>query len=151
MKCKTLYMKPVFIALVFFVCSCSQVKEKVKEGAHKAGEAGGTVLKEVSSGVSQAFDISIELSSALQEAGISLGKSTLSSSANASDNILNLYVIFNKDFAGTVSVKVFDNKGLEMGRAKTTLTGKKDDAKYIPVNFDVQTNIDSDSKVKIEQ
>ena len=151
MKCKTLYMKPVFIALVFFVCSCSQVKEKVKEGAHKAGEAGGTVLKEVSSGVSQAFDISIELSSALQEAGISLGKSTLSSSANASDNILNLYVIFNKDFTGTVTVKVFDNKGLEMGRAKTTLIGKKDDAKYIPVNFDVQTNIDSDSKVKIEQ
>jgi hypothetical protein len=144
-------MKPAFIALLFFVCSCSQVKEKMKEGVHKAGEAGGTVLKEVSSGVSQAFDISIELSSALEQAGISLGKSTLSSSANASDNVLNLYVIFNKDFTGNIVVKVFDSKGLEMGRAKTILTGKKDEAKYIPVNFDAQTNIDSDSKVKIEQ
>ena len=151
MKCKPLYMKPVCIVLLFFVCSCSQVKEKVKEGAHKAGEAGGSVLKEVSSGVSQAFDITVELSNALQDAGISLGKSTLSSSANASDNILNLYVIFNKDFTGTVTVKVFDNKGLEMGRAKTNLTGKKDEARYIPINFDAQTNIDSDSKVKIEQ
>lgn len=151
MKCKTLYMRPAFLLLLFFVCSCSQVKEKVKEGAHKAGEAGGTVLKEVSSGVSQAFDISIELNSTLQEAGISLGKSTLSSSANASDNILNLYVIFNKDFTGTIMVKVFDNKGLEMGRVKTNLTGKKDEARYIPINFDARTNIDSDSKVKIEQ
>ena len=104
-------MRPTFLLLVLFVCSCSQIKEKVKEGAHKAGEAGGTVVKEVNSGVSQAFDMRIELSSGLQEAGISLGSSTLSSSANASDNILNLYVIFNKDFTGNIVVKVFDNKG----------------------------------------
>ncbi len=37
-----------------------------------------------------------------------------------------------------------------MGRVKNNLTGKKDEARYIPINFDTQTNIDSDSKIKIE-
>ena len=133
------------------VCSCSHVKEKVKQGAHKAGEAGGTVLKEVGSGVSEAFNISATLSEPLQQAGLALGKNTVSSDVDASDNILNLYVIFNKDFTGDVTVKVFDSKNAEMGRVKQTLTGKKDEARFFAIKFAAQTNIDTDSKITIEQ
>ena len=140
----------VFI-LSMAICSCAHVKQKVKEGAHKAGEAGGTVLKEVSSGVSEAFEITPELSLPLQQAGLSLGKSTISSDTDASDNILNLYVIFNKDFSSDISVKVFDSKNAEMGRVKQTLTGKKDEAGFFVIKFPAQTNIDTDSKIKIEQ
>lgn len=145
-------MKSLVSTFIFTIVllSCSHVKEKVKQGAHKAGEAGGAVIKEVSSGVSEVFGINVELSLPLQKAGLALGKNTVSSDTNASDNILNLYVIFNKDFSGDVIVKVFDSKNAEMGRAKQTLTGKKDDARFFEIKFALQTNIDTDSKITIE-
>ena len=140
-----------FFIFTSIVLSCSHVKEKVKQGAHKAGEAGGAVLKEVSSGVSEAFDISVTLSEPLQRTGLTLGKNTISSDTNASDNILNLYVIFNKDFTGDVTIKVFDSKNAEMGRVKQTISGKKEEARFFTIKFAEQTNIDTDSKITIEQ
>ena len=44
-----------------------------------------------------------------------------------------------------------DSKNAEMGRVKQTLTGKKDEAGFFVIKFPAQTNIDTDSKIKIEQ
>jgi len=46
--------------------------------------------------------------------------------------------------------KVFDRKGLEMGRARQKVTAVKGDAKFIEFHFDKRTNIDVDSKITIE-
>jgi len=54
-----------------------------------------------------------------------------------------LYVIFNADFNGKLTAKVFDDQTQEKGRASVTLTGKKDEAKFIEFHFDKRTNIDS--------
>lgn len=143
-------MKFLFLAAIFFSASCNFVKEKAKDGAHKAGETGGELIKQVSDGVSDAFDVQVTLSDSLKSLGLQTGNTTLNWDSAATDNILGVYIIFTKDFSKEISVKVFNSQNKEKGRAKVKLEGKKDDARYIDVHFDRHVNIDADDKVTFE-
>lgn len=101
-------------------------------------------------GVEQAFNINIELSDHLKQKGIKLGKVILANDSLGTDNMLNVYIIFDKDFKEPITLKAFDNRGLEMGRSKQEITATKDEARFYDFHFDKRTNIDTDSKIVME-
>lgn len=139
------------LVVVFLIgCSGSAVKEKINKAGDVTGQAVGEFASGVTSGMEKAFDVTVNPSADLLAKGISLGKSTVSSDSGATDNLLTVYVIFQNDFTGSLTIKAFDNKGIEMGRVKNDVSGKKDEAKYIEFRFDKRTNIDFDSKLNLE-
>lgn len=135
--------------LIFSGCKCS-VKETLHDTGEKAGELVGETAEGVKTGLENAFDIKIEVSDSLQKRGIQLGKLKLGDAGKGTDNLLSVYIIFNYDFNGIITTKVFDNKGLDMGRSQLQLSGKKNEAHFADFNFDDRTNIDRDSKIVME-
>ena len=134
--------------------SCGKVKETtknaIKEGGKIVGESVGEFSKGVSEGVEETFQIKINADENLKSKGISFGKITLGSIDGGSDNMLNVYLIFDKDFNDTLSLKVFDNNDLEMGRVSKVISAKKGAANFYEFQFNKKTNIDSDSKIFME-
>lgn len=145
---KTILGVLVLTALVS--CRPSSVKEKINKAGDVAGQTAGEFLEGVSKGVQKAFDVNIDLPENLKAKGIEFGKSTISSDTVGSDNLLNLYVIFNKDFKGEFTAKVLDDNSKEMGRTRTEISGKNGEAKFFMFHFDEKTNIDSKNKIVIE-
>lgn len=131
-------------------CSSNSVKEKINKAGDIAGQVTGEFIQGASHGVIEAFDVEVSISSDLTAKGIQLGKVTVTSDSLGTDDLLVAYVIFNQDFKGEMTAKAFDDKSLEMGRAKVEVEGKKDEAKYIEFHFDKRTNIDSKNKLTIE-
>jgi hypothetical protein len=140
----------VVIALFIQACSGQEAKEKINRAGDVAGETVGEFVSGVSSGVSKAFDVQVSLPSGLAEQGLAFGKVTVSSDTVGTDNLLTLYVIFEKSFKGTLTAKVFDDKQLEMGRSRVNLKGKAGEARFVEFHFDRRTNIDTNSKIVVE-
>ncbi len=140
----------VFTLALLAACSSDSAKKNISKAGDAAGQAVGEFVSGVSTGVQKAFDMTVELPKSLETKGIKFGKITVQNDAQGTDNLLTVYFIFEKDFDETLLVKVFDRKGLEMGRAKQKVAGTKGDAKFIEFHFDKHTNIDVDSKLTIE-
>lgn len=136
--------------MLLTACSSTSIKEKINKAGDVAGQTAGEFIEGASKGVQKAFDVKIILPGGLKEKGIEFGKATVSNDSLGTDNTLVLYVIFNKDFEGKLTAKVFDDQSQEMGRSIVTLTGKKDETKFIEFHFDKRTNIDSKNKLTIE-
>lgn len=143
-------MISLFFVIALIQCSSNDTKEKINKVGNVTGQAVGELVSGISSGVKKAFDVKIDLPKSLTDKGIRLGKTSVSSDSTGNDNLLTVYIIFNNDFKGELTAKAFDNKGLEMGRVKLNIEGKKDEAKYFDFHFDKRTKIDFDSKLTIE-
>ena len=146
-----------FLTCFFGIClfiSCDNAKEKTKEALNKTGETVGQSASEfakgVKTGVEKTFEYSVVLSDDLKAKGLETGKLLVSAGEAKSDNILSVYFIFLKDFKGTVSIKVYDEKGEEYGRTSIETEGKKGQAFYTDFIFDKRTDIESKSKFVIE-
>ena len=131
-------------------CSPDSIKQKINKAGNIAGQATGEFVEGASKGIDKAFDVTIKVSQKLIDNGIELGKSTVTSDSTGVDNLLVIYVIFNKDFKGKLTSKAYDENSLEMGRTSVLVEGKKDEAKYIELHFDKRTNLDSKNKITIE-
>ena len=148
------FMPAVILAAGLFFSSCHWAKEKTKATVNKAGEvigqAGSEFADGVSKGIEKAFENKVEMSAALKEQGLGLGKITLRGTDSTTDNILSVYLVFNKDLERDLLVKIFSPDGKEYGRCKAHVKGKKDEAKYTDFVFDPRTNIDGKSKLVFE-
>jgi hypothetical protein len=131
-------------------CNSTSIKEKINKAGDVAGQTAGEFIEGASKGVKKAFDVKIIVPDALKEKGIEFGKATVASDSSGTDNVLVLYVIFNKDFEGKLTAKVFDDQAQEMGRCNVIVKGAKDEARFIEFRFDKRTNIDSKNKLTIE-
>ena len=143
------------IALIFIIFSCNQVKQKTKETINEGGEIVGKAATEfaegVSEGVERTLDCEIALAPALTAKGLKTGNFIIGQdSLGGADNVLRLYVIFDNDFKGTLSAKLFNKKGLEFGRTKIKIEAVSGDAKYFDFAFDNKTQIEVKSKIIIE-
>ncbi len=140
-----------FSILVYLAaCTSTTIKDNINKAGDVAGQAAGEFVEGASKGVSKAFDVKIELSKDLSDKGLQFGKTTVTNDSIGTDNLLLLYLIFNKDFDGSLTAKAFDNQSLEMGRANVKVTGKKNEARFIEFHFDKRTNIDSKNKLTVE-
>lgn len=144
-----------FLILTLALLCCDTVKEKAKTTINQSGEAVGKSATEffegVSEGVDKTLQCEITLSDTLKNKGLRTGKYSISSdTTGGQNNLLTLYIIFEKDFSKTISVKAFDKSGLEIGRTRMLVDGKFGDAKYYDFAFDKRTNIEVKSKITIE-
>lgn len=142
------------VLILFTLGACDKVQEKTKQTINKGGEAVGKTATEFFEGVSEGVDLTLQceitLSQELKDAGLETGKFQIKDdSAGGEHNLLVLYIIFNKDFNKTVSVKSFDKSGMESGRTKLAIEGKAGDAKYYDFVFDKRTYIESRSKLTV--
>jgi hypothetical protein len=137
----------LYIALMG--CNGNGVNGKLHHASEKAGEAVSEIAKGVSQGVEKSFEIQIEKADSNALRGIELGKIELKSK-EGTDNMLSVYFVFKKDFSKKIMIRVYDSKGLEMGRCSQLVKGKKDEAGFTDFIFDKRTNIDRDSKIVME-
>lgn len=143
-------MNQLYFLLAFSVCglfACSGVTEKIGEGSEKAGRAVGEIARGVSSGVDQAFEIKPETDSLFRLKGLSLGKVQLGNDGEGTDNLLSVYLIASRPVELQAQARVYDPKGLEMGRTRTALRMAQGEARFVDFVFDKRTNIDNDSRV----
>lgn len=131
-------------------CDSNNAKSKINKVGNVTGQVVGELASGVAEGVEKSLSPKIELTPKYKDSGIQFGKIQVKSANGGTDNLLVVYIVFNRNFKGTLFAKVFDNANLEMGRVKVIIEGKKDEAKFVDFVFDKQTNIDKDSKIVIE-
>ena len=148
--------KIYILALVLFtLCSCERIKNKTQDTINAGGEAVGQSATEFAEGISEGIDKTLEakikLSPNLKEKGLSTGKYEITDNPlGGNDNLLTLYLIFDKGFNDILRVKVFDKNGLETGRAKLEVKGIKGDANYFDFTFGERVEIEARSLIVVE-
>lgn len=150
---KSLIYVFAFIFLMLF--SCERVKNKTQETINAGGEAVGKSATEfvegVSEGIDKTLEVKVKLSPNLIQNGLTTGKFEITDSPQGgSDNLLTLYLIFDKDFDGILRVTVFDKNGLETGRAKLEVQGEKAHADYFDFTFSTRVKIEARSLIVVE-
>ena len=143
------------MALMLTLFACDRVKKETKDAINKGGETAGKTATEFFEGVSEGIDKTLQcditLSQTLKEKGLRTGKFSVNNdTTGGQNNLLMLYIIFDKDFKDNISLKAFDKNGLELGRTKMQVEGKSGDAKYYDFHFDKRTYIEVKSKITIE-
>ena len=138
------------LSLLLLSCSTSTVKEKINKAGDVAGQTAGEFIEGASKGLQKAFDVQVTPAAGFTAKGLALGKTTVGSDEKATDNVLVVYLIFQQDYSGKLTAKVFDDKQAEMGRSTILVTGKKDEAKYVEFHFDKRANMDSKNRITIE-
>ena len=141
------------IALSMLITACHTAKEKADAALSKVGEtaaqSASAFAKGVGKGIDEAFNDDYTFTDELKAAGLTTGKMVINDSAGH-DNVLSAYLIFNKDFSRQVFVRVIDKNGLEYGRVKQLVTGKKGDAGFVDFYFGNRTVLESKSKFIFE-
>ncbi|MFT7051503.1 MAG: hypothetical protein ACJAZK_002114 [Psychroserpens sp.] len=145
----------MLILVLFTLVSCERIKNKTQETINAGGEAVGKSATEFVEGVSEGIDKTLEakikLSPNLLKSGLSTGKFEITDSPfGGNDNLLTLYLIFDKDFDGILHVKVFDKNGLETGRTKLEVKMNKGSTNYFDFTFDERVEIEARSLIVVE-
>lgn len=145
----------IYFSILVISVSCNRVKEKAKETLNEGGEVVGKgateIIEGVTEGVERTLDCEVKLSDALLKKGLTSGKYYIGQdSIGHIDNVLRLYLIFNKDLKTSVTAKVKDKSGLETGRVKMEIEGISGDAKYFDFVFSEHTKIEARSVITIE-
>lgn len=147
-------MKYLLLILILVASSCNWAKDKTKETVNKTGEvvgkAGSEFVDGLSKGIERTFQNEVVLSERLKTLGLKPGKILILGSDSTTDNILSVYLIFEKDFDSPVTIKVISPEGQEYGRKTEHIKGKKDEAAYVDFVFDKRTNIDGKGKLHID-
>lgn len=145
----------LIIPVSLLILSCTRAKENAKAIINQSGEVVGKSAGEFVEGVSEGIEKTLErdliISEKLKAQGIETGKIVIADDQSGnSNNVLTVYVIFNKDFKGKMTAKVEDKTGRESGRANVEATAKAGDAKYLDFVFDPRTYIDVKSKINVD-
>ncbi len=140
----------MFASFCIISCNRTSINDKINKVGDIAGEAAGSFAKGVGNGATKAFDVDVALKPSLLANGIKRGKATVSSDSIGVDNLLSVYLIFEKDFSNIATAKIFDAKNQEMGRVIQLIEAKANETKFVDFHFSQRTNIDSDCKITIE-
>jgi hypothetical protein len=134
--------------------SCGKVSEKAGEtidsGAQKVGKTATDIVNSIDKGISESAGLTITLSDRLRSDGLSFGKYYIRENSEGKDNTLSLYLISDKEFDGTLHVRLYDKKHVEMGRLDKRFQQKAGAASYCDFVFDDNIEIENQSKVTIE-
>ena len=147
--------KLVFLfAIACAVSSCEKVKEKAGEtidsGAKVVGKTASDVVNSIDKGITESASLDIQLSEDLKKSGLSFGKYYFRNNDQGDENMISLYLITDKDFNRDLSLKLFDKKGVEMGRTSLKVAQKKGRAGYFDFVFDPKIEFEYQGKLIIE-
>ncbi len=144
------------LAIIALLCltSCEQVKSKAGEtidaGAKSVGKTATDIVNSIDKGITEATAINIEVSEALKNKGFSYGKYYIRKNESGNENTLALYIITESDFSQNLRLKLYDKKGVEMGRLQKKIVQKNGDAQYHEFAFDDNIAFENKSKLTIE-
>ncbi len=148
------YCKIFLFLIVILTGGCDDVGTTAKNTVNKTGKTVGKgtseFFKGIKGGIDKSLQCKVELSNGLTARGIQPGKYYISSSKGASDNVLTIYFIFEKDFKGKVSAKLFDKNGREYGRTVKEIEGNKGEANFFDIVFSPRTEIESKSVFRLQ-
>ena len=134
--------------------SCDWTKNKAKESLHKGGEivgkAGSEIVDGVAKGVEESFSNLVETSPAIKENGITLGEVKVLGTDSSTDNVVSVYLIFDKPYSGRITAKAIHKDNLEFGRAAIDISADSGQARFVDFIFDKRTNIDRTDRVRLE-
>ncbi len=136
------------VLLVGLLASCNRTKEVINKTGQTVGEGATEFVNGVGEGIDQTLQSEVVLSDNLKAAGLQTEKFKLHDGSEGDS--LTVYVIFNKNFKQTVSVKVYDDKGKEYGRSSMALEGLANEARYVGFAFDKHTDFEHKSKFVLE-
>lgn len=153
MKIKSII--PLTILTVYVLTGCNGLNDKTKKTLNEGGEAVGKTATEfiegVSKGVESTLDCEIVISENLQNKGIKTGNyEIVNDPEGGKDNLLTLYLIYDKDIKTKITAKAFNKNGLEIGRSAIDIEGKSGEADYVDFKFNKRTEIGVRSKIVIE-
>jgi CRISPR/Cas system-associated protein Cas5 (RAMP superfamily) len=146
---KKISVAVVLLANLTLACRTDEGNERLAETSENVGKSAATAVKSIKKGIEKISQIKIEVSEGLKERGVSTGKITLDSKGGR-HNVLNVYLIFDKAINRNLSLKIYNNEGIEIGRTKVLVKGEAGDAKIVDFVFDKRTNIDRDNKIVLE-
>lgn len=139
---------------VLSLTACNWAKNKTKRAVNKSGEVVAKTGSEfgdgIVKGVKTTFQNNIKLSDNLKNKGLEFGEISVTSTKSATDNVLTVYLIFNKDFDREVTIKLFRENSKEYGRLTQEIKGEKGQTKYYDFTFDKRVNIGSKGNIKFE-
>jgi hypothetical protein len=143
-----------FAVLCLMFSSCNWAKDKTKKTLNKGGEivgkAGSEVAEGISKGVEETFSLAIEKSKRLDSVGIRLGRVTISGTDSSTDNIVSVYLIFDRKYTGKIMAKAIDQNGLEFGRTSVNISVEPNEARFVDFIFDRRTNLDRKDHLTLE-
>jgi len=120
----------------------ARVAKGVGESLQTEGKAGAEAVSkgvgEVVKGVSKGFDASLQ--SVTVKVAAELGaRGVQVTRANRKTQTISAYIITDQAFSGTLTLRALDDKGVEVGRAKTSYKATASDAAYADFAFDERT------------
>lgn len=142
-----------WVILVTLV-GCGRIAEGTKDALNKGGEIAGAaateVVEGVATGVEKSWSIDVQLSEALRQGGLSLGKVVVENDSSGRSNRLVVYLISSKDFDGTLQAVAIDQEGREFGRAALVLRLTAGSADFHTFQFQSRTDLERKSRVVIQ-
>lgn len=151
MKKKYLWL---IVPTLLMLNSCDYIKGKAKRTINKSGEivskSGSEFVSGVESGIEKSFASRVILSDELKNSGLEVGKVTVSRTEGGTDNVLTVYLIFNREFSKAILVKIYNESGEEYGRTSQIVEAVAKDAKHVDFIFDERTDIEGKGKILIE-
>jgi len=149
--------KIAFFALIFsvslFTQSCNKVKNTAKKSLNKGGEIIGKSATEIIDGVGDGIQTTTQSKLILDDELVDVlktGTFNINKPFRSDGNSqLSVYFIHLTDIDNKLLVKAFNDEGVEIGRARTQIKNKKDEAGYYDFNFDPRTKLNPNSTFKI--
>ncbi len=138
--------------LIFLFASCNWAKEKTIKTVNKTGElvaeGGSEFVEGFKKGIEKNIQQQIKIAESLTAKGVATSK--VSYSETDSSTLISIYIIFNENFNGGISMNLFDQENLEYGRSIVKYKASKGDAKYIDFSFDKKTEIEKNGKIILD-
>lgn len=117
--------------------------DKAKRATNKAGQVVGEGASSFFTGIGAGIDKTIasydvRLSNELKSAGVSVnvGKHVEGVASNNWRQALSFYVINKMPVTGVMRIRLFNDKGQEIGRSTAPIAFAADDARYVPFYLD---------------
>ena len=112
------------------------MKREGKEAMETVSEGVGEMVKGIGSGVNKGL-LAVKLDVAPELAG--QGVAVTRASRLEAENAVSVYITFDNGYTGPLELRVFDEKDLEVGRARAELNGNAGGAQYVDFTFDRRT------------
>lgn len=134
--------------------------DKVPAGAANAIEIGGELVgagfgsffNGVSKGLDNTVDaVKVAPHNDLIEQGLRFQVAESYNEERWNDNLLVVYVIYDKDYAGMVQMKLYNHLKQEIGRTKVWVENTKGEAEYLEFQFEEYTDYQQGGYATLEQ
>lgn len=146
-------LTPIALLLVLMLSGCNWAESKTKQVLNKSGELAGSaateVIEGVTTGVERTWKVDVQLSQALRDKGLQLGRTVVLSDEQGRNNRLKVYLSTDVGMQDSLSAIAYDKDSLEMGRTTLVLNALPNSGDHYELLFQNDTDLERKSRVLI--